>query len=232
MHRTLALAALLASFASPGAAQRARRPTRYLFLDPPAASVEVRVRAPAPVLPVVPEPVLPVVPEPVLPVVPEPAPTPQPNPPRWFVGAGTGALIRFDGAGRDATASYRLDLGVAVGGAEFGLHFDLAPRFQRGAEPAALYTAGAAFGYRGLPGSRLHPIVGLGMESLFLNPQGAGTARAFAFTARLGLELDVPSAFGALAVGFDLRAHQPVAGAPKAQATFLGLAAHLALRFD
>lgn len=229
----LALAALTLTLFLParGEAQVARRPVRYLFVDPPP---QVVVTPPPPVVPLPPpgRVLVRVHTPPPLPAPPASPPAVDADDPQWFVGAGAGALFRFDGAGREATPSYRLDLGVALGGAEFGLRFDLAPGFQTGDDRAALYTAGAAFGYRFLPRTRLHPVVGIGLESVFFNPQGASTARAFALTGRVGLEMDVPTAFGTIAVGLDVRAHQPLAGAEEAQATLLGAGAHFALRFD
>ncbi len=233
MHPTVpfvfAVLAMVLGLPTRGGAQIVRGPVRYLFVEPrptvvrpaavalasPARQVLVRVRTnPAPH------------------VARDHGPPADEDAPRWFVGAGAGALLRFDGLGRDAAPSYRLDLGLALGGAEFGLRFDLAPGFQTGDEPAAFYTAGAAFGYRFLQRSRLHPLVGLGLESVFFNPRGATAVRGVALTGRLGLEMDAPTMFGAVSVGLDLRGHQPLAGAAPTQATLLGVGAHFALRFD
>lgn len=194
--------------------QVVRHPTRYLYVAPPPQQVlpppiEVRV-----------------VPPPqrqVLIHVPDPMPTPEPervDPYRTdgsiILGAGVGGLILF-GDETYATAAYKLHLGVAMGQAEFGLRFDLAPGALDIVDPssgaavgASLYTAGASFGYRFLPDSFVHPVVGIGFESIFLNPEGMDTSRAFGATARFALELAVPVASGsAFALGMDVTGHHP-----------------------
>ncbi|MEM9070676.1 MAG: hypothetical protein AAGE52_19370 [Myxococcota bacterium] len=202
--------------------QPVRQPTRYLLVPPAQPPIQpVVVHRPVVVQP--PQRVIVQRRVVVHPVEVEPEPEVH-----WFVGAGAGALLRFD-AGREATPSYQLAFGVGVGKAEFSLRFDLAPGFESETEEASLYTAGAGFGYRFLDG-RIHPVVGVGLESLFYNPEGGETSRAFAATGRLGVDLDVPTRFGALAVGLDVTAHQPLAGAEQANATLLGIGAHLAFR--
>ena len=157
--------------------------------------------------------------------------------PRWFVGVGTGALLRFGDGGTQATPAYRLHVGTAVDQAEFVFRFDLAPGYdldgEDGADPtdAALYTAGAGFQYRFLPNARLHPVLGFGLETVFLNPQGAETLRAFSVTARAGVEMGVPTNFGEIALGLDVTGHQPIAGAEEAMARLVGVGAHLDFRF-
>lgn len=235
MTRT-SLFGLLAALVLPSltSAQYVRQPERYLLINPP-----VQQPPPVHVVHVVPPPRQVVVvrnPPPVqrvrVRVETTPTETRATNESGWFIGAAAGALLRFDNEHREATPSYRLDAGVSLGQAEFGLRFDLAPAFQTGDERAALYTAGAGFGYRFLEGSRVRPVIGLGLESVFFNPVGAETSRAFAVNARVGLDLDVPTNFGALSVGLDVTGHQPIAGADQAENTLLGIAAHLALRFE
>lgn len=227
-HLTLLAALVLPSIAS---AQYVRQPERYLLINPPRRVVQPVVVQTAPP------------PQRVVVVHNRPAPqvrvrvetgrptTSTDDSPRWFLGAGAGALLRFDGLHREATPSYRLDAGVTLGQVEFGLRFDLAPSFQQGEDRASLYTAGAGFGYRFLKDSRVHPVIGLGLESVFFNPAGGPTSRAFALNARVGLDLDVPTNFGHLALGLDVTGHQPLAGDDEAEATLLGIGAHFGLHF-
>ncbi len=147
--------------------------------------------------------------------------------PRWYLGAGMGALLRF-GDETSATPSYRFDAGILAGSAEFSLRFDLAPGFD---ERASLYTAGAGFGYRFLEGSRVRPVLGVGLETIFYNPQEEDTQRAFAATGRGAVELDVPTRFGNLAIGLDATIHQPIAGSESAMRRLLGIGAHIHLVF-
>lgn len=193
--------------------QVVRRPTRYLYVAPPQQvlplPVEVRVveTPPSRVLIRVSD------------------PEPQPQPPRVdpyrtdgsvILGAGVGGLVIF-GDETYAAAAYKLHLGVAMGQAEFALRFDLAPGAVDVLDPASgamvdasLYTAGASFGYRFLPDAFVHPVLGIGVESIFLNPEGMDTSRAFGATARFALELAVPvSSGGAFALGMDVTGHHP-----------------------
>lgn len=226
--------ALLAALVLPSlaGAQYVQQPERYLLINPPRRVVQpVVVTAPPP--------------ERVVVVHNQPTPTPHvrvhvqttrnddtpDDGPRWFLGAGAGALLRFDGLHREATPSYRLDAGVTLGQVEFGLRFDLAPSFQQGEERASLYTAGAGFGYRFLEDSRVHPVIGLGLESVFFNPADGETSRAFALNARIGMDLDVPTHFGHVALGLDVTGHQPIAGDEIAKARLLGIGAHFGLHF-
>ena len=211
------LFALLAAFILPSlaSAQYVRHPDRYLLINPPRQVVQPVVVHTAPS------------PERVV-VVHQTPPPPHvrvrvethrhtetdDDSPRWFLGP-----------------SYRLDAGVTLGQVEFGFRFDLAPSFQQGEERAALYTAGAGFGYRFLEDSRVHPVIGLGLESVFFNPAEGETSRAFALNARIGMDLDVPTHFGHVALGLDVTGHQPLAGDDAAQATLLGIGAHFGLYF-
>ena len=205
----------------------ARHPTRYVYVDPPPPVrpvVVVQTHTPPPPRQVV------VVQHHTVhtptPVVVEP-PTPSLQT-RWFLGAGFGGLALLDGD-RSAVPAYTLELGLAVDSIELALHADLAPSFT---ESDALYTVGAAFRYRFLPDARVHPRMGVGLESLFRNPEGAETARAFAATGEVGIDLDVPTSFGALSLGLDTRIHRGLAGDESARVTALSFGAHFALRFE
>lgn len=226
-----ALVVLALSFAAlPALAQTygpARHPTRYLYVDPPPPVrpvVVVHTPPPPPPRQVV------VVQHHTVhtptPVVVEPT-TPSLQT-RWFLGAGFGGLALLDGD-RSAVPAYTLELGLAVDSVELALHADLAPSFT---ESDALYTVGAAFRYRFLPDARVHPRMGVGLESLFRNPEGAETARAFAATGEVGIDLDVPTTFGALSLGLDTRIHRGLAGDESARVTALSFGAHFALRFE
>jgi hypothetical protein len=227
-----AFVVLALSFAAlPALAQTygpARHPTRYLYVDPPPPPVRpvVVVHTPPP-----PRQHVVVVQHHTVhtptPVVVEPPPTPSPQT-RWFLGAGFGGLALLDGD-RSAVPAYTLELGLAVDSVELALHADLAPSFT---ESDALYTVGAAFRYRFLPDARVHPRMGVGLESLFRNPEGAETARAFAATGELGIDLDVPTTFGALSLGLDTRIHRGLAGDESARVTAMSFGAHFALRFE
>lgn len=243
MQRLTALAALCLALvapvlAAPSLAEAQRHPDRYLLIDPPPPSRRVVVvQQPPPPRRVVvrhvqrpPDVLVRVNRTPPPPVQIDP---PRSTRPRFFVGAGAGALLRFD-EGRDATPSYQLRLGLAVDQAEFAFRFDLAPGFEQGGETgadAALYTAGAGFQYRFVEDGSVHPVLGLGLESVFFNPEGSETARAFAATGHFGVELDVPTRFGAVSLGLEARAHQPLAGDDPAMARLLGVDAHLDFRF-
>lgn len=227
-----AFVVLALSFAAlPALAQTygpARHPTRYLYVDPPPPPVRpvVVVHTPPP-----PRQHVVVVQHHTVhtptPVVVEPPPTPSLQT-RWFLGAGFGGLALLDGD-RSAVPAYTLELGLAVDSVELALHADLAPSFT---ESDALYTVGAAFRYRFLPDARVHPRMGVGLESLFRNPEGAETARAFAATGELGIDLDVPTTFGALSLGLDTRIHRGLAGDESARVTAMSFGAHFALRFE
>lgn len=130
-------------------------------------------------------------------------------------GAGMGGLFVLGDGVTEVAAAYRLHLGLAVGRAEFALRFDLAPDAldvpaPSGAEtPAALYTTGASFNYRFLPRAVVHPVAGVGLESIIIDPHEGDTGNAFAVTARAGIELAYPLSDGALALGIDATGHHP-----------------------
>ncbi len=209
-----------------------RRPRRYLYVQQPPPP-------PRPVVVVAP-------PRPVYVQVRDPLPLPEPEPERVdpydtragvIVGAAAGAFVFFgDGA---AAPMYQLHVGVGIGAAEFGLRFDLAPGAREvlvDGEPArtSLYTAGAFLSYRMLGQARVHPIVGIGLETLFLNPDGAETGRAFGAVARVGLELAFRTGSGALALGLDVEGHQPLAisqGWRGDRLPFMSFGAHMDYRF-
>ena len=197
MKRILGLAVLAAfllpaALAPESAEAQEWHPDRYLYVNPRVAPRPVVVVRPAP------PPSLVVVhraPPPPVEVrvhtihTPTPAPIVQPrSDSRFRVGVGAGALLRFGDAETEAIASYETRLGMIVAQAEFGFRLDPAPRFPGG---DAFYTAGAGFRYRFLEDSNVHPHVGLGLETVFYNPVGAETARAFGLTAAAGLEMDV-----------------------------------------
>jgi hypothetical protein len=130
-------------------------------------------------------------------------------------GAGVGGVFFMGDGITHAAVGYRLHLGLAVGPAEFAARFDLVPDAMDvgtntgGTTPSALYTAGASFNYRFLPRATVHPVFGLGLEGMILDPHEGETGTAFAVTARAGLELAYPLADGALALGIDLTGHHP-----------------------
>lgn len=133
-------------------------------------------------------------------------------------GAGLGGLLFVGDGFGGATVAYRLHFGLAVDQAEFGLRFDMAPDAIETADAdgrltnAGIYTLGATFNYRFLPGADVHPVVGAGLEGVAYDPSNGSTSVAFALTARLGLELACPLADGALALGIDTTGHQLLGG--------------------
>lgn len=132
-----------------------------------------------------------------------------------IAGGGMGGLFFLGDGITHAAVGYKLHLGLAVGPAEFGLRFDLVPDAMEvsteagGNTPSALYTAGASFNYRFLPRAVVHPVFGVGLESVILDPHEGDTGTAFAVTGRAGLELAYPLSDGALALGIDLTGHHP-----------------------
>ena len=130
-------------------------------------------------------------------------------------GAGVGGVFFLGDGITHAAVGYKLHLGLAVGPAEFALRFDLVPDAMDlatedgGNNPSALYTAGASFNYRFLPRAVVHPVFGVGLEGMILDPHMGETGTAFAVTGRAGLELAYPLADGALALGIDLTGHHP-----------------------
>jgi len=132
-----------------------------------------------------------------------------------IAGAGVGGIFFFGDGMTGAAAAYKLHVGVAVGQASFSVRFDLVPDATEvqapagGLTPAALYTAGAMFGYRFLPGAVVHPVAGVGLETIVVDPHEGQGGQAFAGTLRAGLELAYPLADGALALGIDATGHHP-----------------------
>jgi hypothetical protein len=188
-------------------------PTVRVYAPPPPPATTVRVavhRAPPPANVVIDH-------RGPGPVDSDPDPTDDPYQTSGIVVAGAGAGgVFFLGDGiTHAAVGYKLHLGLAVGPAEFALRFDLVPDAmdltgEDGANnPSALYTAGASFNYRFLPGAVVHPVFGVGLEGMILDPHLGETGTAFAVTGRAGLELAYPLADGALALGIDLTAHHP-----------------------
>lgn len=127
-------------------------------------------------------------------------------------GAGVGGVLFLGDGITGAAVGYKLHLGLAVGAAEFALRFDLVPdAFEVGTDaggtsPAALYTMGASFNYRFLD-SVVHPVAGVGIEGMVLDPHIGETGTAFALTGRAGVELAFPLEDGALALGIDVTGH-------------------------
>jgi hypothetical protein len=127
-------------------------------------------------------------------------------------GAGVGGVLFLGDGITGAAVGYKLHLGLAVGAAEFALRFDLVPDAfevgtdEGGTSPAAFYTMGASFNYRFLD-SVVHPVAGVGVEGMVLDPHLGETGTAFAVTARAGLELAFPLEDGALALGIDVTGH-------------------------
>lgn len=199
------------------------RPHRYLYVDPqvlpPPQPVTVRVVQPPPPTRVVVRTVSPPPPTRVViaptPTYEEPRVDPYDTDGRVIVGAGFGAMAFFRDGEQHFAPGYKLSLGLALDQAEFGMHFDFVPDAMDvpgddgESLDAAVYTARAQFQYRLAPRATVHPVVGIGLETIFLNPDGAETGTAFAGTARLGLEFAYPLASGALALGVDATVHQP-----------------------
>ena len=133
------------------------------------------------------------------------------------VGGGVGGIFLFGDGITDVAMGYKLQVGLAVGAAEFALRLDLAPEALElslpdgAATPAALYTSGASFNYRFLPGATVHPVFGIGLEAIFLDPHEADTETSFAVSGRAGLEFAYPLSDGALALGLDATGHHPFA---------------------
>lgn len=155
-------------------------------------------------------------------------------------GAGVGGLLTFGDGITQVSAGYRLHLGLAVDQAEFAIRSDLVPDAGTvtsplgGTTPAALYTVGATFNYRFLDRAIVHPVAGVGLEGVFLDPHVGDTGIAFAATARVGLEFAYPIADGALALGIDATGHLPFAATSQYAAsptTMLGFGAYIDWRF-
>ncbi len=157
-----------------------------------------------------------------------------------IAGAGVGGLFFFGDGITGAAAAYKLHVGVAVGQASFSLRFDMVPSATDvasatgGTTPAALYTAGATFNYRFLPGAVMHPVAGVGVETIVVDPHEGKTGQAFGATLRAGLELAYPLADGALALGIDATGHHPFAAAddfPMQAVDMLSFGAYADYRF-
>lgn len=134
-----------------------------------------------------------------------------------IAGVSLGGLTTF-GSTDGIVPAYRLHFGLAVDAAEFALRFDLAPSAMEREESGSLrtvglYTAGASFNYRFLDRADVHPVLGIGLETIVTSSSNSGTA--FAGTGRVGLELAYPVGDGALALGLDVTGHQ-VFGASEA----------------
>jgi len=157
-----------------------------------------------------------------------------------IAGAGAGGVFFLGDGVNGVAAGYRLHLGLAVDAAEFALRFDLVPdaidiQSETGeATSASLYTAGATFNYRFLPGATVHPVAGVGLESVFVDAQGADSSTAFAVTGRAGAELAYPLSDGALALGIDVTGHHvlgKVDGFPLETVDMLTFGAYADYRF-
>lgn len=132
-------------------------------------------------------------------------------------GGGAGGIFFLGDGIQHVAVGYKLHLGLAVGAAEFALNFDLVPdaleltQDDGTTDPAALYTTGASFNYRFLDRATVHPVAGIGLEGIIVDPHAGATGTAFAITGRAGLELAYPLADGALALGIDVTGHHPFA---------------------
>ena len=132
-------------------------------------------------------------------------------------GGGVGGVFFLGDGIQHVAVGYKLHLGLAVGPAEFALNFDLVPdaleltQEDGTLDPAAMYTAGASFNYRFLERATVHPVAGIGLEGIILDPHMGETGTAFALTCRAGLEFAYPLADGALALGIDVTGHHPFA---------------------
>jgi hypothetical protein len=153
-----------------------------------------------------------------------------------IAGAGMGAMFFFGDGLTGTAASYRLHAGLAVGQGEFAVRADLMPDALRlaGGNPAAVYALGASFNYRFLPEAMLHPVAGIGVETVILDPHATDGGAAFGVTARVGLELAYPIDSGALALGIDVEAHHLIGQDvifPEATGNMLGVSAYVDWRF-
>ena len=153
-----------------------------------------------------------------------------------IVGVGFGGLILKSDLGSEVVPAPLLHLGLAVGAAEFALRSSLAPRaldLDDGGT-LSLYATRATFSYRFLPGAVVHPVAGIGLESVIGAPSSGSVGHTFAATARLGLELAFPLHDGALALGLDTEGHLPFAATdsfPVDLSLMLGFGAYVDYRF-
>jgi hypothetical protein len=155
-------------------------------------------------------------------------------------GAGVGGLLTFGDGITAVNAGYRLHLGLAIDQSEFALRSDLVPDAGQvesplgGTTPAALYTVGASFNYRFLERAIVHPVAGIGLEGIVLDPHEGDTGLAFAATVRVALEFAYPISDGALALGIDATGHLPFAATEQyagSPASMLGFGAYVDWRF-
>ena len=153
-----------------------------------------------------------------------------------IVGSGFGGMILKGELGSRVVPTYLLHIGLAVGAAEFSLRSSLMPRaleLDQGGS-LSLYATRATFNYRFLHGAAVHPVAGIGLESVVGDPASGETGHCFAATARVGLELAFPVREGALALGLDTQGHLPFAASdsfPVDLSMMLGFGAYLDYRF-
>ena len=153
-----------------------------------------------------------------------------------IVGGGFGGMMLHAGDATVVAPSPLVHLGLAVGSAEFGLRLNLLPEAIELDGPGAisLYATQASFSYRFLDRAVVHPVAGIGLESIVGAPERGDVGPSFAVTARLGRELAFPLAGGALALGLDATGHLPFAASeafPLELETMLGFGAYLDWRF-
>jgi hypothetical protein len=128
-------------------------------------------------------------------------------------------------------------LGLALGASEFALRANLAPRALElpDGDRLSLYGVNASFNYRFLPHAIVHPVAGIGLETVIATSERQAASHAFAATARAGLEFAYPlQSGGALALGIDATAHIPFAQAdafPLKLVAMLDFGAYLDYRF-
>lgn len=152
-------------------------------------------------------------------------------------GGGLGGLLLHADGGTAITPAYLLHLGLAVGAAEFALRLNLAPHattLPGSDREVAIYATRASFDYRFLHRAVVHPVAGVGLESIVSVPDGGEAGHAFAAVGRAGLELAFPLEHAALALGIDASGHLPF-GRSEAFAldldAMLGFGAYLDYRF-
>jgi len=153
-----------------------------------------------------------------------------------IVGVGFGGMILRSDLGSEVVPAPLLHLGLAVGAAEFALRTSLAPRALDldDGRALSLYATRATFSYRFLPGATVHPVAGIGLESVIGAPSSGSVGHTFAATARVGLELAFPLHDGALALGLDTEGHLPFAATdsfPVDLSLMLGFGAYVDYRF-
>lgn len=201
-----------------------RRPVRYLVTDPPAPSVVTDV-SPSPTPP---EPARPSVTTVSRPADPYSAGL-------VITGGGVGGLMLGAAGAVHVSPSYLVHLGLAMGPAEFALRANLTPSaLDLGGADVSLYATRATFNYRFVEGGAIHPVAGVGLESIVADPAGGPLGHSFAVTARAGVELAYKLTDTALALGLDATGHLPFAHTdafPTDLSWMLGFGAYLDLRF-